>query len=208
MDCGSLLPLFRGSPAAVKVPRPSKSPSAGANAEAPWLYNTLEHSTASRLASRNMDCGSLLPLFRGSPAAVKVPRPSKSPSAGANAGAPWRNNTLEHSTASRLASRKRQQGCRSPCNASCRRKTHEPGFDRRMGTGEWIGLVLWSPFCCRWGSACFLSCSTLPRFVRRSEPGARGFPGGTFALLGSLAVRLIPARVWPQGLVEWLEHGY
>jgi len=43
-----------------------------------------------------MDCGSLLPLFRGSPAA-------------ANAKAPRRNIVLDRSAASRLASRKRQQ---------------------------------------------------------------------------------------------------
>jgi hypothetical protein len=56
-------------------------------------------------------------------------------------------------------------------------RAHELGFDRRMGTGEWIRRILLSPFCCRWGSACFLSGSTLPRFVRMSELGARGFPG-------------------------------
>ncbi len=39
----------------------------------------------------DMDCGSLLPLFRGSPAAAKVSRPSKSLSAAANARAPRRN---------------------------------------------------------------------------------------------------------------------
>jgi acetyl esterase/lipase len=56
-----------------------------------------------------MDCGSLLPLFPGSPAAAEVSRPSKSLSAGANAEGPRRKNAADRSTASRLAFRKRQQ---------------------------------------------------------------------------------------------------
>ena len=40
-------------------------------------------------------------------------------------------------------------GCRSPCPVRPRRKAHEPGFDKRMGTGEWIRLILLSPFFCR-----------------------------------------------------------
>jgi hypothetical protein len=77
-----------------------------------------------------------------------------------------------------------------------------------MGTGEWIRRILLSPFCCRWGSACFLSGSTLPRCVRRSEPGARGFPGERLRPwdLGRCA-SCLPVK-GPKGLVEWLErHG-
>jgi hypothetical protein len=62
-----------------------------------------------RLLIATLDCGSLLPLFRGSPAAAEVSWLPKSLLAGANAGVPWQNIVLEHSTASRLASEKRQQ---------------------------------------------------------------------------------------------------
>jgi adenosine/AMP kinase len=56
-----------------------------------------------------LDCGSLLPLFRGSPAAAEVSMAPKKRSAGAQADALERIIRLECSTASRLAYQKRQQ---------------------------------------------------------------------------------------------------
>ncbi|MBL9185087.1 MAG: hypothetical protein JNN17_23270 [Verrucomicrobiaceae bacterium] len=63
----------------------------------------------SALFGEALDCGSLLPLVRGSPAAVEVSRLPESLSAPASADTSWRNGVIECSKASRLASRKRQQ---------------------------------------------------------------------------------------------------